>query len=219
MNTLTAEPLKSLLKQLFSDAEASSAQMRKDRESATSPDAAMRAAAQDYRAFYMGAKNYHLAVSPDTGALLYMLARNAGARRIVEFGTSFGVSTLHLAAALKDNGGGQLITSEFEPSKILRAKTNFRTAGLDHLIEVREGDALETFANDLPDDIDLILLDGAKSLYLPILRILESRMKPGALIVADNADWAPDYLARVRSVEAGYLSVPFAADVEVSMKF
>jgi predicted O-methyltransferase YrrM len=56
------------------------------------------------------------------GRLLYSLVRSTGARSIVEFGTSFGLSTLYLAAALKDTGGGQIIGSEFEATKIARAR-------------------------------------------------------------------------------------------------
>jgi predicted O-methyltransferase YrrM len=63
-----------------------------------------------------------------------------------------------------------------------------------------------------------VLLDGAKALYPDILSLLESRLKPGAFIVADNADHSPEYLARVRSPANGYLSVPFAEDVELSMR-
>ena len=147
-----------------------------------------------------------------------MLARSVRARTIVEFGTSFGISTLHLAAALRDNGGGRLIGSEFEPSKITRARANLHAAGLSDLVEIREGDALQTLARDLPDSIDLILLDGAKSLYSPILSLLEGRLRSGALIVADNADDSPEYLTRVRSASGDYLSVPFADDVELSMR-
>jgi predicted O-methyltransferase YrrM len=76
----------------------------------------------EYLDFYGRLKDFPLAVSRETGALLYMLARSSGARTIVEFGTSFAISTLHLAAALRDNGGGRLITSEFEPSKVARAR-------------------------------------------------------------------------------------------------
>jgi predicted O-methyltransferase YrrM len=150
--------------------------------------------------------------------LLYMLARNSGARTVVEFGTSFGISTLYLAAALRDNGGGRLVTTEFEPSKVARARENLKAGGLDDLVEIRVGDALQTLAADLPDTIDLLLLDGAKALYPEILSLVESRLRPGALIVADNADHSPDYLARVRSTAAGYLSTPFAEDVELSMR-
>jgi predicted O-methyltransferase YrrM len=147
-----------------------------------------------------------------------MLARSTGASSIVEFGTSLGISTLHLAAALRDNGGGQLITTEFEPSKAARARQNFAAAGLDDLIELREGDAAQTLARDLPGQIDLVLLDGAKGLYPVILTLLEEHLRPGALIVADNADRSPEYLARVRSLAGGYTSVPFADDVELSMR-
>ena len=63
-----------------------------------------------------------------------------------------------------------------------------------------------------------MLLDGAKALYPEILGLVESRLRPGALIVADNADCCPDYLARVRSPANGYLSTPFAEDVELSMR-
>ena len=163
-------------------------------------------------------KDQPLPVSRTTGKLLYLLARSVGARNIIEFGTSFGISTLHLAAALRDNGGGRLIGSEFEPSKIVRARQNFAAGGLSDLVEIREGDALETLARDLPDSIDFVLLDGAKNLYPPILSLLEGRLRAGALVVADNADASPEYLARVRSTAHGYLSVPFADDVELSMR-
>jgi predicted O-methyltransferase YrrM len=173
----------------------------------------------DYLDFYSQMKDFPLPVSRETGLLLYMLARGSGARTIVEFGTSFGVSTLYLAAALRDNGGGVLITSEFEPSKVERARGNL-IAGrrLSDLVEIRQGDALKTLAVDLPETIDLLLLDGAKALYPEILSLVESRLRPGALIVADNADYSPDYLARVRSPGSGYLSTPFAEDVELSMR-
>ena len=147
-----------------------------------------------------------------------MLARSSGARDIVEFGTSFGISTPHLAAGLRDNGGGRLITSEFEPSKVARARDHLTAGGLIDLVEIREGDALRTLSLNLPDTIDLVLLDGAKALYPDILSLVESRLRPGALIVADNADHSPDYLARVRSPANGYLSTPFAEDVELSMR-
>jgi predicted O-methyltransferase YrrM len=172
----------------------------------------------EYREFYGLLKDAPLAVSRETGVLVYMLARSMRARTIVEFGTSFGVSTLHLAAALRDNGGGRLITSEFEPAKIARAKANLTAGGLVDLVEFREGDALETLSVDLPETIDLLLLDGAKGLYPEILTLVESRLRPGALIIADNAEHSPDYLAKVRAPEHGYLSVPFAEDVELSMR-
>jgi predicted O-methyltransferase YrrM len=172
----------------------------------------------EYLALYTMLKDLWLPVSRDTGNLLYMLARSSGARAIVEFGTSFGLSTLFLAAALRDNGGGVLIGSEFEPSKIALAREHFIEGGVSDLIEIREGDALVTLATGLPESVDLLLLDGAKSLYGDVLGLVEKHLRPGALVVADNTDYCPQYLAHVRSPDNGYLSVPFADDIELSIR-
>jgi len=219
MTTLTTAPLAPLLDRLFEQAAAASPEASPAvlALSAQERTRLMRSKT-DYLDFYGRLKDLPLAVSRETGALLYMLARSRGARTIVEFGTSFGISTLHLAAALRDNGGGRLITSEFEPSKVARARDNLTAGGLIDLVEMREGDALQTLSVGLPETIDLVLLDGAKALYPEILSLVESRLRPGAFIVADNADDSPDYLARVRSTDEGYMSTPFAEDVELSMR-
>lgn len=208
MTTLTSPPVSLLLDRLFAEAEAAQAAWPDD----------LTADRADYRGFYTQMKDQPLPVSRETGTLLYMLVRSTGARSIVEFGTSFGISTIHLAAALRDNGGGRLIGSEFEPSKIARARANLVAANLADLVEIREGDALETFAHDLPGSIDLVLMDGAKNLYPPVLSLLEKHLRVGALIVADNADSSPEFLERVRTPGQGYLSVAFPDDVEVSIK-
>lgn len=169
-----------------------------------------------YHDFYGCLKDVPLAVSRRTGALLYMLARGSRARTIIEFGTSFGISTLYFAAALRDNGGGRLITTEFKPSKVARARANLAEGDLIDIVEIREGDALDTLRHDLPDTVDPLLLDGAKALYSGILDLVESRLRPGAFVVADNADYSPDYLARVRSAGHGYMTTPFDSDVELS---
>jgi predicted O-methyltransferase YrrM len=219
MNTLTGAPLAGLISRLFADAEASSTLFAKDMAQFTPEQrTALVSSESDYVSLYTMAKDTHLAVSPDTGKLLYMLARSSKARCIVEFGTSFGISTLHLAAALRDNGGGRLITSEFEPSKVERARRNIEAGGFSDLVELRAGDALETLAKDLPERVDLVLLDGAKALYSRILALIEPRLSPGAWVIADNADWNPQYLASMRAAQGPYASVPFASDVEVSMK-
>src|ERR1700722_642474 len=219
MTTLTTTPLAPLLDRLFEEADASEAELETAAAALSDEEPArLMRSKTEYRDFYGRLKNMPLAVSRETGALLYMLARSSRARTIVEFGTSFGISTLHLAAALRDNGGGRLITSEFEPSKAARARHNLTAGGLIDLVEIREGDALQTLSVDLPDTIDLLLLDGAKSLYPEILSLVESRLRPGAVIVADNADHSPDYLAHVRSPAKGYMSTPFAEDVELSMR-
>jgi predicted O-methyltransferase YrrM len=219
MTTLTTTPLAPLLDRLFEEADASEAELETAAAALSDEELArLMRSKTEYRDFYGRLKNMPLAVSRETGALLYMLARSSRARMIVEFGTSFGISTLHLAAALRDNGGGRLITSEFEPSKAARARHNLTAGGLIDLVEIREGDALQTLSIDLPDTIDLLLLDGAKSLYPEILSLVESRLRPGAVIVADNADHSPEYLAHVRAPANGYMSTPFAEDVEMSVR-
>jgi predicted O-methyltransferase YrrM len=75
-----------------------------------------------------------------------------------------------------------------------------------------------TLKVDLPETIDLLLLDGAKSIYTEVLLLVESRLRPGAFIVADNIDNSPEYVAYVRSPGNGYLSLPFRQDVELSIR-
>jgi predicted O-methyltransferase YrrM len=215
--TLTTAPLAPLLDRLFLQAAAATSPAlasigREERER-------LMHSKTEYLDFYGRMKDLWLPVSRETGVLLYQLARSTNARNIVEFGSSFGLSTLYMAAALRDNGGGgRLISSEFEPSKVAKAREHLAEGGVADLVEIREGDALKTLATDLPQSIDLLLLDGAKALYPDVLALVESRLRPGALIVADNADHSPEYLARVRAADSGYLSVPFAADVELSMR-
>lgn len=219
MTTLTTPACSAVVSRLFAEADASDARLRERRRVLPASErAGLMTSSEDYQALYGDLKDFHLAVSRETATLLYILARSSRARTIVEFGTSFAVSTLHLAAALRDNGGGRLIGTEFEPTKVAQARANIAAAHLDDLVEIRPGDALQTLARDLPEVIDLVLLDGAKSLYPRVLSLLEARLRPGALVVADNADWSPEYLARVRAEPGDYLSVPFAGDVELSMR-
>lgn len=215
MSTLTSARVAPLLERLFAEADASDHDIQQQLASLAPADRARLMA--DYTALYARAKENYLAVSRATGALLYILARSSKARCIVEFGTSFGVSTVHLAAALADNGGGRLVGTELEPTKAARARAHLAEAGLTEGVEIREGDALASLARDLPARIDLVLLDGAKSLYPRILALVEPHLVPGSLVVADNADHSPELLAMLRRSGA-YLSVPFAADVEVSMR-
>ncbi|MFN8624907.1 MAG: class I SAM-dependent methyltransferase [Candidatus Binatia bacterium] len=218
MTTLTTPPLAPLLAQLFAEAETTDAALREEMSKLSPEERTALFSDTDYRAVYGRVKDRYLAVSRETGVLCYMLARACRARSIVEFGTSFGISTLHLAAALKDNGGGRVIGTEFEPSKVARAREHIAAAGLTDFVEIRAGDAVETLAHDLPELIDLVLLDGAKGLYCRVLSLLAPRLHAGALVVADNADMCPEYVAHVRAPAGGYLSVPVAGGVELSMK-
>ncbi|MDR1110890.1 MAG: class I SAM-dependent methyltransferase [Deltaproteobacteria bacterium] len=216
MNTLASVPLAPLLDSLLKEDAASDARIG-DLSFSNEEFERLLQSKTEYRILYGRLKDFPLAVSRVTGSLLYVLARACRAREVVEFGTSFGVSTLFLAAALRDNGGGRLITSEFEPSKVAKAKEHLKTGGLIDLVEVREGDALQTLSVDLPDSIDLLLLDGSKALYLEVLAMAENRLRPGALVIADDADRSPEYLSYVRS-SVKYISIPAAEDVELSLK-
>ncbi|MBZ9648544.1 class I SAM-dependent methyltransferase [Sphingobium sp. 3R8] len=151
---------------------------------------------------------HFLSVTPEYGRYLYALARARRATRIVEFGTSMGVSTVYLAAALRDNGGGKLIGSELAPGKVARARAHIEAAGFADLVEIREGDALETL-KDVGGAVDLVLVDGAWSLYLPVLKLIEPALAPGAIVLGENA-FDPDYIAYVRDPANGYLSQPLA---------
>ncbi|MCZ7486069.1 O-methyltransferase [Rhizobium rhizogenes] len=215
MTTLENKSVAALLDRLFAEAEKATSPAT-NRLSRSERDRLL-SSKKEYLELYTLMRDLWLPVSRETGTLLYLLARSSSAKTIVEFGTSFGISALYLAAALRDNGGGHLITSEFEPSKVLGATRHLTEGGLIDLVEIREGDALRTLSVDLPESIDLLLLDGAKSLYPEILDLVEPRLRPGALIVADNANYCPEYLARVRSKGGPYLSVPFAEDIELSI--
>lgn len=164
----------------------------------------------DYRARYRRMAEHFLAISPAYGRFLYAIARIRNATRVVEFGTSMGVSTVYLAAALRDNGGGRLIGTELEPGKVARARANLEAAGLADLVEIREGDALET-AKDVGGPVDLLLLDGAWSLYLPMLKLIEPHLKTGAVVLAENA-FDASFRDYVRDPANGYLSQQLDVD-------
>jgi predicted O-methyltransferase YrrM len=88
----------------------------------------------------------------------------------------------------------------------VRERNNLTAGGLIDLVEIRGGDARRTLSADLPETVDLLLLDGAKALYPEVLSSVESRLKSGAFVIADNADHR-------RSPASGYISTPFADDV------
>lgn len=162
---------------------------------------------------------FYIPVTPEAGRLLYSLVRATHPETIVEFGMSLGISALHLASAVRDNGGGRVVTTELSTDKITAAKRTFAETGLDDLITILEGDALSTLA-DVDGPVGLVLLDGWKELYLPVIKLLEPRLSPGALVVADNTEMADTqpYLDYVRRPENGYASVNFAARERDSME-
>ncbi|MGB8403020.1 MAG: class I SAM-dependent methyltransferase [Mycobacterium sp.] len=161
----------------------------------------------------------YMPVTRDAGRLIYSLVRASRPQTVVEFGMSLGLSGIHLAAGVRDNGVGRVITTELSAAKIEAATRNFSETGLDDLITVLAGDALQTLpAIDGP--IGFVLLDGWKDLYVPVLKILEPKLATGALVLADNtsmADTQP-YLDHVRDPANGYVSVSFPARDADSME-
>ena len=129
-------------------------------------------------------KNAYIPVDPDQGAMLYVTAKAIRAKTIVEFGTSFGISTIYLGAAARANNG-RVIGTELEPAKVKAARANVAEAGLAQFVDIREGDAMKTLAHiDAP--IDFLLLDGWKDIYLPMIEMLSPKMRAGAIVLADN---------------------------------
>ncbi len=166
-------------------------------------------------------KDAYIPITPDQGRFLYLTARLIRAKTIVEFGTSFGISALYLASAARANGG-RFIGTEREPQKIAAARANLADAGLADVAEVRAGDALETLA-DVPAPIELVLLDGWKDLYLPMLELLRPKLRPGSVVFADNIFTFPKelapYVAFVRDPANGFESttLPLGHGLEYSV--
>ena len=206
-NSLTDPPVRPVLDRLFQAADQDGAQWVSIRERHPDGFAAMsaREQADAYGELY-------IPVSPEGGRLLYTLIRASRPATVVEFGTSFGISTIHLAAAVRDNGTGRVVSTELNAAKVARARANLAEAGLADVVTILAGDARETLA-DLPGPVGFVLLDGWKNLYLPLLRQLEPRLAAGAQVVADDtvsmAAQMTDYLAYVRDPAHGYLSVSF----------
>ncbi|MGO3327413.1 O-methyltransferase [Gordonia sp. (in: high G+C Gram-positive bacteria)] len=127
-------------------------------------------------------------MSPEQGDQLYLLARYGRATNVVEFATSLGFSTIFLAAALKEAGAGVVYSAELVPSKVDQARKNIDRAGLSEHVEILEGDARETLAR-VPDGIDLAVIDGwIPAVSLEVLKTLEGRLRPGALVYNENLD-------------------------------
>lgn len=157
--------------------------------------------------------DYYIPISAQAGKLLYALARAIRPQTVVEFGTSFGISTLFLAAAVTDNGRGQVVTTELSQKKATAARANLDEAGVGGVVTVLCGDALETL-DGVPGPVELVLLDGWKDLCVPVLRLLEPKLAPGALVAADDITHSTmaGYLNYVRDEANGYVTVAFPVE-------
>jgi len=165
-----------------------------------------------------------LSVGREAGILLYLLATGAQSRRILELGTSYGYSTVWLAAAARATGG-KVMSLELRDFKIEYARQALTRAGLSTRVEFHEGDCLETL-KQLPGPFDFVLLDVWKDLYLPCFELLHPKLAPGAIVAADNMllpavvrPQAEAYRARVRAVgDMDSVLIEVGNGIEISRK-
>jgi predicted O-methyltransferase YrrM len=153
-------------------------------------------------------KDKMIPIHREQGAFLYLLARSIRAKTIVEFGTSHGLSTIYLAAAIRDNGAaGQVIGTEFVPEKRAQAQRNLEETALARFATIREGDARQTL-RELPDGIDMCLMDGFPPYSLEVFRLIAPRLRKGAIVVVDGTETlrAPqaDFLAYLEDPANGF---------------
>jgi len=153
--------------------------------------------------------DYGFSIFPDQGELIYLLCRAKRAKRVVEFATSVGMSTLYFAAAMRDNGGGLVIGSELVPEKVDTARRNLARAGLDDYADIRQGDARTTL-RDLGGPVDFALIDGwpvasGPSLARQVIELLAPQLRAGAFVMNDNAE--PDFLDFIRDPTNGFISI------------
>jgi predicted O-methyltransferase YrrM len=169
-----------------------------------------------------------VALDPEKCDLCYLLCRSIKARRVVEFGTSFGVSTIYLAAAVRDNlrdlgGEGIVIGTEIEPTKAAVARRNIAEAGLGGLVDVRVGDARETLKK-VGGPVDFLLLDSWIPLVRPVIDVVAPQLRSGAIVVCDNVELYEreyaEYTSLVRDPKSGFRSVRLSHEggLEISVK-
>ena len=181
--------------------------------------------AEDIRAFR---SDKLVALDRDKAAFCYQLCRAKDARMIIEVGTSHGVSTIYLAAAVRDNiraygGTGMVIGTEYEASKSAAARAHFERAGLSDFIELREGDLRETLKQiDAP--VDFVLIDIWISMARPALEMIAPHLRQGAVVVCDNtqdhrAQYA-DYFAYLNDPANRFstMTLPFDGGLELSVR-
>jgi len=161
-----------------------------------------------------------LAVGPDTGRLINILARSLEAPTILELGTSYGYSGIWLAEAARATGG-RLITMELQDYKSAHAREMATRAGLAGHIDFKVGDAVQMIG-ELQVGVDFVLVDLWKDLYVPCLEAFLPKLNRGAIIVADNmlrpgGEDVQRYARAVRA-QAGISSVllPVGTGIEVS---
>lgn len=165
-----------------------------------------------------GARERIPILDAQSGALLHVLARAVGARRIVEVGTAIGVSTLHLARALPP--GGELVSFEIDSARHAAARAYLDRDGLQARLDLRLQDARTGLA-ELEAPFDLAFLDGVKAEYEQYLQGVVPLLRPGGLVAVDNVlmsgtvaenrsdgHWSEEQIATARAFNERLLAHP-----------
>jgi predicted O-methyltransferase YrrM len=226
MKVIQDPKLEALLRDLHARSDGQLAEMRRYYSERPDVDSSVKSdEAQRHKAFL---SDKLVALDRDKAEFCYQLCRAKGARRVVEIGTSYGVSTLYLAAAVRDNlraagGAGVVIGTEYETDKARAARKNFEAAGLGEFIDLREGDLRETLKT-LEGPIDLMLVDIWIPMARPALELVAPRLGPGAIVLCDNteeyrAEYA-DYFAFLNDPANGFrtMTLPFSGGLELSVR-
>jgi predicted O-methyltransferase YrrM len=161
-----------------------------------------------------------LAVGPETGRLLNILARSLAKPNILELGTSYGYSGIWLAEAARAREG-RVTTMELADYKSKHAREMSAKAGLAAYVDFKIGDAVKGIG-ELSFRLDFVLVDLWKDMYVPCLEAFYPKLNPGAIVVADNMR-VPDPVAAKRYQDAvrakpGMTSVmlPVGSGIEIS---
>lgn len=160
-------------------------------------------------------KRTGLNTTPGDALFLRILVQSTGAKRGVEVGSATGYGALQMGVAF-ERTGGHLITVDIDPAMVRATRSNLKAVGLDQTVTVIEGDALQVLPK-LEGEFDFVFLDALKRDYLKYLQALEPKLKPGAVVVADNviqsAREMRDFLECVQSSPA-YETTTIRASME-----
>jgi predicted O-methyltransferase YrrM len=132
-----------------------------------------------------------LAVSAETGKFLRNMVLSHHPARILELGSSCGVSTLYFAEALCTLGSGIVVATELDAVKCAHLQAHVKTAGVDAYVDLREGDVFQTVA-ELDGTFDMVFIDVWANTYLDLFKQTERLLRPGSIVLADNMYTAED---------------------------
>ena len=125
-----------------------------------------------------------LNTTPGDAMMLRILVAASGAKRGVEVGSATGFGAINMGIAFEQNDG-HLYTLEIDPAMVRRCRANLEAVGLEKTVTVVEGDALKTLG-ELEGEFDFLFIDALKQDYLKYLKLVEPKLKPGAVVVGDN---------------------------------